>query len=66
MSLVNPENKLIVNASFSPTAKNSLAANFLDNVGFKLVEIQHDGLKNYLWDKEININVKEYYKIIIK
>jgi FkbH-like protein len=66
LSLVNPENKLIVNASFFPTAKNSLAANFLDNVGFKLVEIQHDGLKKYVCDNQININIKEYYKIIIK
>ncbi len=66
LSLVNPENKLLVNAFFSPTSKNSLAANFLDNVGFKLVDIQQDGLKNYVFDNEININIKEYYKIVVK
>jgi FkbH-like protein len=66
LSIINPENKLLVNASFFPTSKNSLAANFLENIGFKLVEIQNDGLKKYVFDNQINISIKEYYKIIIK
>lgn len=56
------KNKPIL-AQFVPTKKNMMASEFLDKVGFKLVNVDNDGVKHYVFDVSKNIELKEYYRI---
>ena len=51
-----------IRATFIPTGKNILAAEFLDRVGFSLIE-SNSGTKYYHLDLQRPFAIKEYYKI---
>lgn len=52
-----------ISAQFIPTKKNMMASEFLDKVGFKLINIDDEGVKHYVFDPSNDINIKEYYKV---
>jgi predicted enzyme involved in methoxymalonyl-ACP biosynthesis len=51
-----------VKAKFIPTKKNSMSADFLDNVGFRLLNMNEDGTKDYILEQKFP-EVKDFYKI---
>jgi FkbH-like protein len=52
----------VVKATFIPTKKNSLAADFLDNVGFKILNVNENGTKEYILDKKLS-EIKDFYNV---
>lgn len=49
-------------AKFIPTKKNIMSADFLDNVGFTLLNVNEDGTKDYILEQKFP-EVKDFYKI---
>lgn len=54
-----------VEATFIPTAKNSLVADFYDRIGFTLQD-ESNGVKKYSKSLNESLQIEEYYKITIK
>lgn len=53
----------IVKAEFLPTDKNNMAKDFLEQTGFRVVLEKEDGTKEYIFDPEKKVSIKDYYKI---
>lgn len=57
----------VLAARFLPTAKNVQVKDFYERCGFTCVKENEDGIKDYIIDlNKENIQIKEYYNIIIK
>jgi FkbH-like protein len=56
------ESPKAVKAKFIPTKKNIMCAEFLDNVGFRLLNVNEDGTKDYIFDKKFP-SIKDFYKV---
>jgi FkbH-like protein len=56
------ESSKTVKAKFIPTKKNIMSADFLDNVGFRLLNIDEIGTKYYILDQKIP-EVKDFYLV---
>ena len=57
----------VLAARFLPTAKNAQVKDFYERCGFTCVKENEDGIKDYIIDlNKENIQIKEYYNIIIK
>lgn len=54
------------NGGYIPTKKNAMAKEFLDKVGFGLLEENENGERNYSFDTSKDIQIKDYYKVNIK
>ncbi|MEE3723792.1 HAD-IIIC family phosphatase [Riemerella anatipestifer] len=55
-----------ITAEFIPTKKNAMATNFLEKVGFTLIETTTDGVKKYRLEHSEKLQMKDYYKITFK
>lgn len=55
-----------VMGSFIPSKKNTMAKDFLDKVGFALIEENESGEKVYSFNENMPIEIKDYYKINTK
>lgn len=60
---LNSQSNKPILAQFIPTAKNAMAAHFLDEIGFIHLGTDSNGVKNYKFDSQKNIEIKDYYKI---
>lgn len=54
----------VVKAKFIPTKKNIMSADFLDNIGFKLLNVNEDGTKDYILDQKFS-EIKDFYTVNI-
>lgn len=56
-----------VEASYIPTAKNAQVKDFYDKCGFRCISEDENGVKQYFAAlKDLDLSIKDYYKIVIK
>lgn len=56
----------VVNAQYIPTAKNSLVADFYEKLGFSVLDINNNGIKQYRVELSQPLSISEDYTISIK
>jgi len=61
---INRDKNKPIKAQFIPTKKNSIAADFLDNIGFVHIKTdEKSGTKDYIFDLNKKPTIKTFYKI---
>lgn len=61
---INRDKKKPIKAQYVPTKKNSMAADFLDNIGFVHIKTdEKSGIKDYVFDLNKKPIIKTFYNI---
>ena len=67
LEVLKAEGVEIIKAKYIPTAKNAQVKSFYENCGFDCVSESDSGEKEYVANlREMDLNVKDYYKIEMK